>query len=252
MTEADWWAATEPYEWPHSLLHWLFFAGASDRKLRLACVASCQKVEPLAGGAPFPYLLRLIEGFADGKEDSDRVRRAIEPVELWHRDRWQGLNELEGRPTLQEEVELRAQEAILYTGAPYVDREWFVSRKRPYPYPCFVAESMQHAFTWLGQGTVAERTIIHALHDIFGPLPFRDVPVAPAWLTSDVLEVAKGIYEEKAFDRMPILADALQDAGCDNDEMLNHCRAEKWEHVRGCWVIDLILGKPWREQPATA
>jgi hypothetical protein len=84
-------------------------------------------------------------------------------------------------------------------------------------------------------------------HDIFGPLPFRDIAVEPAWLTSDVLVLARGISDDKAFDRMPILADALQDAGCENTDILSHCRAENWEHVRGCWVIDLLLGKPWRE-----
>jgi hypothetical protein len=85
------------------------------------------------------------------------------------------------------------------------------------------------------------------LHDIFGPLPFRGISVAPEWLTSDVLALARGIYDDKAFDRMPILADALQDAGCANDEILNHCLLENWEHVRGCWVLDLLLGRPWRE-----
>jgi hypothetical protein len=90
-------------------------------------------------------------------------------------------------------------------------------------------------------------TFIRLLHDIFGPLPFRDIAVDPSWCSSDVMLLARGIYEEQAFDRMPILADALQDAGCDNDDILNHCRAEKWEHVRGCWVIDLLLGRPWRE-----
>src|SRR5262249_20698460 len=85
------------------------------------------------------------------------------------------------------------------------------------------------------------------LHDILGPLPFREVVIAPEWLTSDVMALARGVYEEKAFERMPILADALQDAGGDNDEMLNHCRAANWEHVRGCWVLDLLLGRPWRE-----
>ncbi|MBM3979516.1 MAG: hypothetical protein FJ304_04385 [Planctomycetes bacterium] len=85
------------------------------------------------------------------------------------------------------------------------------------------------------------------LHDIFGPLPFRDVAVPPSWLTSDVVLLARGIYDDKAFDRMPILADALQDAGCDNDEVLNHCRDATATHVRGCWVIDLLLGRPWRE-----
>jgi hypothetical protein len=78
------------------------------------------------------------------------------------------------------------------------------------------------------------------LRDIFGN-PFRQVTLNPAWLTSTVLALATGIYEEKAFDRMPILADALQDAGCDSEEILQHCR-QPGEHVRGCWVVDL-LGK---------
>jgi hypothetical protein len=64
----------------------------------------------------------------------------------------------------------------------------------------------------------------------------------PAWRSPDVVALAKGIYEERAFDRLPILADALQDAGCDCDDILDHCRGSV-PHVRGCWVVDLILGK---------
>ena len=79
------------------------------------------------------------------------------------------------------------------------------------------------------------------LRAIFGN-PFRPVAVDPAWPTSDVVALAKGIYEERAFDRMPILADALQDAGCDNEDILSHCRGPG-PHVRGCWVVDLVLGK---------
>jgi hypothetical protein len=80
------------------------------------------------------------------------------------------------------------------------------------------------------------------LRDIFGN-PFRPVSLDLSWLTTDVLALARGIYDERAFDRMPILADALQDAGCDNDEVLFHCRDANPIHVRGCWVLDLILGK---------
>jgi hypothetical protein len=80
------------------------------------------------------------------------------------------------------------------------------------------------------------------LRDIFGN-PFRPVTLNPAWLTSDVLALARGIYDDRAFDRMPILADALQDAGCDNDDVLTHCRDAALAHVRGCWVVDLVLGK---------
>ena len=77
--------------------------------------------------------------------------------------------------------------------------------------------------------------------DIFGN-PFRPVPFDPAWRTTAVVPLAEGIYAERAFDRLPVLADALQDAGCEDEELLGHCRGPG-PHVRGCWVVDLVLGK---------
>jgi hypothetical protein len=65
----------------------------------------------------------------------------------------------------------------------------------------------------------------------------------PGWLTSTVVALAQGIYTDRAFDRMPILADALQDAGCENAAILDHCRDPKGVHVRGCFVVDMILDK---------
>ena len=79
------------------------------------------------------------------------------------------------------------------------------------------------------------------VRDIFGSNA-QSVAINPSWLTSTVVALARGIYDEKAFDRMPILADALMDAGCENEEVLDHCRGPN-EHVRGCWVIDGLLGK---------
>jgi hypothetical protein len=79
------------------------------------------------------------------------------------------------------------------------------------------------------------------LRDIFGN-PFRPAALDPAWRTETVLALARGIYEERAFDRMPILADALQDAGCTDEDVLSHCRGPG-PHARGCWVVDLVLGK---------
>jgi hypothetical protein len=79
------------------------------------------------------------------------------------------------------------------------------------------------------------------LADIFGN-PFRPVALDPSWLTSAVVALATGIYADRASDRLPILADALQDAGCDNADVLDHCRGDG-RHVRGCWVVDLLLGK---------
>ncbi len=80
------------------------------------------------------------------------------------------------------------------------------------------------------------------LRDIFGN-PFRPATVDPDWLTTDVAALARGVYDERVFGAMPILADALQDAGCDNDDILNHCRDSSLTHVRGCWVIDLLTGR---------
>jgi hypothetical protein len=86
-----------------------------------------------------------------------------------------------------------------------------------------------------------ERVQCDLIRDIFGN-PFRPVAVDPSWLTTDVRLLAAGIYAERAFDRLPILADALQDAGCEIEDVLNHCR-QPGEHVRGCWVVDLLTGR---------
>lgn len=64
----------------------------------------------------------------------------------------------------------------------------------------------------------------------------------PAWLTSTVRAVAAGVYESRDFSGLPVLADALQEAGCDDSVILDHCRTAGW-HARGCWVVDAILGK---------
>jgi hypothetical protein len=79
------------------------------------------------------------------------------------------------------------------------------------------------------------------LRDIVGN-PFRPVTPERSWLTATMVSLATAIYNERAFDRLPILADALEDAGCTNEEILNHCR-QPGEHVRGCWVVDLVLNK---------
>jgi hypothetical protein len=78
--------------------------------------------------------------------------------------------------------------------------------------------------------------------DIFGN-PFRPIVFSPSWRTDTAVALAKQMYESREFSAMPILADALQDAGCNNEEVLNHCRDPKQTHVRGCWVVDLVLGK---------
>ena len=83
---------------------------------------------------------------------------------------------------------------------------------------------------------------IALVRDIFGN-PFRPVAFNPAWRTDTALTLARQMYDSRDFGAMPILADALQDAGCDSEDVLNHCRGADTPHVRGCWVVDLVLGK---------
>jgi hypothetical protein len=82
------------------------------------------------------------------------------------------------------------------------------------------------------------------LRDIFGMNP-RGFPVDPHWLgwgQGTVRLLARAIYQERRFADVPVLADALEEAGCDNPDILSHCRSVE-EHVRGCWVLDLFLEK---------
>lgn len=69
------------------------------------------------------------------------------------------------------------------------------------------------------------------------------IPFETDWRTSDVLSLAKGIGVSQDFSGMPVLADALQEAGCDSEDLLNHLRDTSAVHVRGCWALDLVLGK---------
>ena len=78
------------------------------------------------------------------------------------------------------------------------------------------------------------------LREVF-PNPFRPVTADPAWLTPTVVSLAAAIYEDRAFDRLPVFADALEEAGCTNADVLLHCR-QPGDYVRGCWVVDLVLG----------
>lgn len=107
---------------------------------------------------------------------------------------------------------------------------------------------LDYMLRWVGNNSV---DTLRLLWDIFGN-PFRTITIAPAiltWHDGSIPRLAQAIYDERqmpsgVFDpsRMNILADALLDAGCSDDEITQHCRSDK-PHVRGCWVVDLLLGK---------
>jgi hypothetical protein len=81
---------------------------------------------------------------------------------------------------------------------------------------------------------------VELLREVYGN-PYRLLPFAPAWRTSTATTLARQMYDSGDFGAMPILADALQDAGCDDGAILDHCRDANQLHVRGCWVLDHVL-----------
>jgi hypothetical protein len=106
--------------------------------------------------------------------------------------------------------------------------------------PCIAALDAEYTLRRARVAPLLPRLVL----DVFGN-PFRPVWAERAWLgwgRGTVPALARSIYDERAFDRMPVLADALEDAGCANSEVLAHCRGEG-PHVRGCWVVDLLLGR---------
>ena len=100
---------------------------------------------------------------------------------------------------------------------------------------CAAPAQFDRYFAW------ASKDGCEIIRDMFGN-PFRPVTFSPAWRTDTAVSLAKQMYDSRDFCAMPILADALQDAGCDNEDVLNHCRGDG-PHVRGCWVVDVVLGK---------
>jgi hypothetical protein len=94
----------------------------------------------------------------------------------------------------------------------------------------------QKATSWL-PGEALARVVRDLFVCPLVPVPFRD-----EWLTTTVLALAKTIDAEGSFEALPVLGDALEDAGCTDEDVLRHCRHESC-HFRGCWVLDLILSK---------
>lgn len=122
-------------------------------------------------------------------------------------------------------------------------RHWLaeVARKTVAPEPVDAAFAFTSANEFLRDVGEPHDNEGHAtfLRDIFGN-PFIKPQFKKKWRTDIAFALASQMYDSGDFSAMPILADALQDAGCDNDDILNHCRGPG-PHVRGCWVVDLVL-----------
>ena len=214
MTEERWLAATD---W-RKMRWWLPLKLSKGRKARLFAVACSRRVAHLSGDSRCDEALAVSELFADERASRARLREAEEAALV----------------AVREAVDKQGPQAIAWAR----DAAWRTSRATSVWHG---ARSCLNVVSYRDVSTeVAAQTVL--LRDIFGN-PYRPVVLDPAWLTSDVLALARGIYEEKAFDRTPILADALQDAGCASEDVLSHCRDTSLTHVRGCWVVDVLLGK---------
>lgn len=101
--------------------------------------------------------------------------------------------------------------------------------------------ALGYLLTWRGRADRAQQ-LSDLLREIVGN-PFRKAKFHKKWRTDTVLAVAQQAYDTRKYAALPILADALQDAGCNNDDLLHHLRDPSATHVRGCWALDLVLGK---------
>ena len=215
MTEAEWLACADPTP----MLEFLR-GKASDRKLRLFAVACCRSVWHLLTDKRSGNAIEVAEKFADGEATGEAMRMAwAEAVTAAKTAMWVA-RQAEGEAKTPTENEARAAWEAAWGAkqtAGFVIKEGGAIAKKAWP--------EQADF----------------FHDIFGN-SFHSISFDPAWQTLTVKHLAQTIYTDRTFDQMPILADDLEKAGCDNQEILGHCRGPG-PHVRGCWVVDLVLGK---------
>jgi hypothetical protein len=216
MTEAEWLASEDPEPMLRKVL---LSSTTGRRKSRLFGCAACRRVRPLMDVC---------------------CRRAVDASERYA----DGLVPERELDLLSQAVFDKFADAIWDEGDPKqnVARAAATSSRPSLAAPLLV-EVLDALLRAAPDRVADERAAQVALvRDIFGN-PFRRTVCSPEWRTGTVLTLAKQMYESRDFSAMPILADALQDAGCDSDDILGHCRDTSLTHVRGCWVLDLVLGK---------
>ena len=233
MTEAEWLASDEPV----TLLDFVRNR-MTARKSRLLAAAFCRHVLPLVNEGCCQRAIDIAERYADELASLDEMLAVSEEVADAY------LNCPNPAPANTEAPLSFKAESIAIQSARFLTRDidsflfdccrctelatlrWALLLARP-----------DEEIAWCSR--IQWQLLL--IKDVVGD-PFRPVPLSPAWRSATVVALAQNIYAERAFDRLPILADALEDAGCTNCAILDHCR-QPGEHVRGCWVVDLVLGK---------
>jgi hypothetical protein len=246
MIEAEWLACTDPEPMLDSLR-----GRASDRKLRLFAVACCRRVWTSLEHEEFRDAVEKAESFADGLVDQGELLQAWQRAaaifpNLHGKDNGPGAAlSASGFPAEQKSLLERIADAL--------DDPWWEDEfdKGDPLAPALVTarRAARAAADEAGQPCLLDTPARIAEHRqqaalvrcIFGN-PFHPPRKTDAWLTSEVRALADAIYAGRAFERMPPLGDALEAAGCTNADMIEHCRSDG-EHARGCWVVDLLLGR---------
>jgi hypothetical protein len=249
VTEAEWLRCGDP---DPMLSH--VCGVVPDRKLRLFLVACSRRnwdwiCEPVCRRA-----IEVSEAFADGLTDEPLLDSAHADAERFCMDvvYWDSNHE-QFSPHVGAALWAAAETALspdslrrrLHQNSEFIPETSMASRTAS------EAANARALFAESTTGNKADRTAsltaeravqTGLLRDIFGN-PVRPVSFSPEWRTDTAVSLARQMYESREFSAMPILADALQDAGCDNDGVLSHCRDGTLTHVRGCWVVDLVLNK---------
>lgn len=252
MTESDWFTCIEPRDMLHFLRN-----KSTDRKVRLFACACCRRVWEVLSEPACRAAVEVAEAFADGDADGAELGQAREAAYRVHaapppdtgfadgatgisRATWeaaQGTTMTALQYDTRNDAILSGQVASSQatTSAGYAVREQHS--------PDFIADQFQ------ASAEVHEREQhVSLIRCIFGN-PFRKPSIETAWLTQDVVQLANAAYEERSLpdgnlksDQLSALSDALEAAGCSNQEILSHLR-DSGPHVRGCWAVDLILGR---------
>lgn len=237
MTSAEWLACTDPAAM-------LDFLGnlPSDRKLRLFACACCRRVDHLLCSRTLAGV-EVAEAFADGAADVAALAAACAEAESSGQAIFQAWND---QDTPDPETGALLEAAALAV--------WYACWTFSPDYPNDAARGAAAAVVKsraTDPATQAEERrqqadLLRCLFDY--PAETRRLPLATvnplwlAWADGTVPKLAQAIYAERAFDRLPILADALEDAGCADAELLAHLRGPG-PHARGCWALDLVLDR---------
>jgi hypothetical protein len=254
MTEAKWEQCGDPSLMlafacgspPRGKIPSWWFGRSHGRKLRLFAAACVRRFWHLLTDERSRRAVEVGERYADGLATDGELRRAGEAVypvidaAYTARDAaWDAYNATEAADQASYDTVLSVDFACQIFRA-----AWAATHQSCFEAARYTANT---ASACVEEGTrhVLEREQAALLRDVVGPLPFRPVSLPPfllAWNDRCVVKLATGVYEERDFssERMGVLADALEDAGCSDPEFLGHLRSPG-PHVRGCWVVDLIL-----------